>query len=209
MKKTKIELAARLAAFAFAAAMLALGPAALAARDPAMRPVLAAWEGGSRGVIETEAGEEFIIGQEFPVVRGEEILGIFTPYYIGDFNVWGEFSTHDERLELRRDDYVVVFNARAPKPAAPKPAGGAYEAGIRFGIPVGMAIVAFVDGGTAEGVAPGDKADAWLGDKHAGTYEVAHAGVHYSTGLLLRTDSEKFTLAEFLLKFPLQGSEKK
>lgn len=166
---------------------------------PIARKVISAWEEGTRGVVAIPAGQELREGQEFPVTRRDEMLGIFTLYYIGEFNAWGAFSATDPEVKLREGDTVMVFKSAAPerRPAPPK----IWKGRVRYGIPAGMTVLSFVEGGAAEGIKPGAVGKAFIGDEPAGTYLVINVGEHYSTGMLERIMSEERAYDEFTIRF--------
>ncbi|MFH1538021.1 MAG: hypothetical protein ABIH66_03620 [bacterium] len=194
--------------FALALAAAALPALSFAGVDeePA-REVISAWDGGTRGVFEMRPADRLREGQEFPVVRKDEIVGIFSLYYVGDFNAWGVFSSSEPELRLRAGDSVVVFTSAMKK--RPGSAPKVWKGRVRFGIPQGVMVLAFVEGGMAEGIKPGDRGEVFVGEKPAGAYGVMHVSEHCSTGILERTQREEFDIGEFLVRFERPGTLKK
>lgn len=172
---------------------------ALAGRDVPARDVISAWDGGARGVFEMLPEDRLRKGQEFPVVRRDEIIGVLTLYYVGAFNAFGSFGAADPELRLRAGDSVIVFTSAMKK--RPGRAPKVWKGRVRFGIPHGVMVLAFVEGGMAEGIKPGDRGEVFVGKDRAGTYGVVHVGEHYSTGILERTMREDYSIGEFLVRF--------
>ena len=128
------------------------------------------------------------IGQEYPVLREDKIIGLFEITYIGKMNVWGNFYTHDkEKIQLKRDDQIIIPAKPPSRPPEERPINET-PSRILFAWTDGAMFWCFIDRGAIDGIDGGDRPEPMRGSIDDGDFEVVFAGRAYSCGTFLPSD---------------------
>jgi hypothetical protein len=128
------------------------------------------------------------IGQEYPVLREDKIIGLFEITHIGKLNVWGKFHTHDrEKIQLKRDDQIIIPVEPVTRPSEERPINETPPR-ILFSWSDGAMFWCFVDRGAIDGIDGGVHPEPMRGDIDAGDFEIVFAGRAFSYGTFLPSD---------------------
>lgn len=152
-------------------------------------PLLAVFDGGTRGVFYNTGRELITPGMELPVVRNDAVVALFNVYYVGKMNVWGALETADPIEQLAAGDSVILTTEPYKRPAAGHDATVA-PAHIVFAIRNGVTVWCVADRGAIDGFRGGDSAKINAPDGKTDIFVSHYSGRGWTYGVCTSKDRQ-------------------
>jgi hypothetical protein len=122
------------------------------------------------------------VGMELPVIRGDEVIGLFKCSSIGTMNIHGYFGSHSKDVILKKSDAIL-----SPLPdALPVRNPNSNIGTTLFSSQTATKLWLVVDRGSGDGLDASAKASAFLDGAYIGYYTVSFLGRSISYGTLTR-----------------------
>jgi hypothetical protein len=139
-------------------------------------PLVAVYNHGMLGVIASPAVKYIALGQEYPVVRNDMVIGLLRVTDVGKMNIWGAFESSDPHQTLRGGDAVVVTTE--PYIRTEPVVGDENDVAGRvvFAVRDGVTVWCVADRGAIDGFRGGDKASIVNDDGRADAFNALYSG---------------------------------
>ncbi|HOY64772.1 MAG: hypothetical protein BWY28_02693 [bacterium ADurb.Bin236] len=140
------------------------------------------WDRGKRVSFMYGKRSTIPVGLELPVVRGDEVIGIFKCSSIGTMNIHGYFGSHSKDIILKKSDAIL-----SPLPDALPVRNPNNSIGTTlFASQTATKLWLVVDRGSGDGLDADSKAAAFLDGVYVGYYTISFLGRSISYGTLAR-----------------------
>ncbi len=140
------------------------------------------WGDGMRVAVMTDKNLALYEGQELPVIRDKEFIGMVYITEIGMLNAMGEFYPHKQLTLIKGTDNIVVPKKDTLPRSLPTPG----TAQIIYFSKSPANLWVFIDAGTLDSLTERTEGKAFRDGFYVGKFEMVFVGRHFSYGRLIR-----------------------